>query len=294
MNTPSKPDDIAVNATAVQSDPETIAQNQNAAFEMTMRGFNQALHDGDYMNAIEWARACARIVAISHDERHFSGTREAYAAIILGSAARFEALALHCGNIVNEHIEISRAMYGAANYLNELLKDGDKGIPAYIAASTLSYSSLLFQKTGEHQPFGTPTSAAYIQEVFALFDPTVEFAKGLMRAPANFAMSLDVKIASSATAMQNCGAELNWLLGSNWDKALWYSKRSLELLAIDPPADRPGPKEAPRRSALPRLQPAVDDLVKLIDALNEKNYRDSKRLLKNINNCFEQLLSGKR
>lgn len=270
--------------------PETD-QSANAAahFTIAMRNFNGLLRTNSLGQALTWARQGTLLANASKDEKLQETAQDAYIAIILVCAAKFEAMTLNCGNIHDKHAILSGIMAEATDSLVAGYQS-TKAIPLMVALSLQGYTKIFNERVAAVATDELPTATSSIEEVFQYLDQINQHAAGLTRTPELYEMAPEERIISSANAMSNSGYEINWLLPSDYPKAIFYARRVAALLRKGPPPDRPGIEHTPPTALVPLLQPILDALPALIVTLTAKEYRESKRRIKAINAIFEKLV----
>lgn len=276
--------------TSTADSPETD-QSANAAahFAIAMRNFNGLLRTNSLGQALTWARQGSLLASASNDDTLKATAQESYIAIVLVCAAKFEAMTLHCGNVTDKHATLAGIMAESTDCLVEGYQDG-KQIPLMVALSMQGYTRIFNERVAAVASDELPSSTSSVEEVFQYLDQINQHAAGLTRTPELYEMSPEEKIISSANAMSNSGYEINWLLPSDYAKALFYARRVAALLRQGPPPDRPGIEHTPPKALAPLLQPILDALPALIQKLTAKEYRESKRRIKAINAIFETLV----
>lgn len=273
-------------------DSASTDQPANAAahFGIAMRNFNGLLRTNSLGQALVWARQGALLAVASQDDENIATCREAYVALILVSAAKFESQTLHCGNITDSHKALADIIAASTDCLVESYRNGNE-IPLMVALAIQGFSTIMRERVTSIADDELPTSTSSIEEVFQHLDQIVTHASGLTRTPDVYGLSAEEKIIAAADAMSNSSYELNWLLPSDWAKAIFYARRSATLISRELPPDRPGiPATTPPRALVPLLQPILDALPPLIVKLTNKEYRESKRRIKAINAIFETLV----
>jgi len=273
--------------TTTADSPETDqSANASAHFAIAMRNFNGLLRTNSLAQALTWARQGTLLANASDDDKLKATAQEAYVALVLVGAAKFEALALHCGNITSTHATLAEIIADSTDYLVESYRDS-KQIPLMVALAIQGFTKIFRERVTAVADEELPTSTASIEEIFQYLDQINQHAAGLTRTPELYEMSPEEKIFAAADAMANAPYELNWLLPSDWAKAIFYAKRTAALLRKGPPPDRPGlPEPTPPKALVPLLQPILDALPALIEKLTAKEYRESKRRIKEINAIF--------
>jgi hypothetical protein len=268
-------------------------QAANAAhFAIALRNFNGLLRTNSFAQALIWARQTEQLAAVTNEPTMTAAVREAYVALILTGAAKFEALTLHCGNITSTQGTLADIIAESTDCLVEHLRGG-KEIPYAVALAVQGFSKILQGRVAAHvESAELLTSAEFLAEVFQSLDPIVEHTSSLSRSPELFELSLDEKLAFAATAMSNAGYELNWLLPSDWDKASFYCKR-VQLLLTEKALTLAGQdlQTAPPKAIHPRLQGVVDALPAVLISLTDRQYRQSKRRLKAITTALQAIVT---
>lgn len=277
--------------TTTPDSPETD-QSANAAahFAIAMRNFNGLLRTNSLGQALTWARQGSLLANASNDDTIKATAKEAYVALVLVGAAKFEALTLHCGNITDTHATLAGIMAESTDCLVEAYRES-KAIPLMVALSMQGFTKILRERVTAVSHDELPTDTSSIEEIFLYLDQINQHAAGLTRTPELYEMTPEEKIFAAADAMSNSGYEINWLLPSDWAKAIFYARRSAALITYGPPPDRPGmPLSSPPKARVPLLQPILDALPPLIEKLTAKEYRESKRRIKQINAIFATLV----
>lgn len=273
-------------ATSPAASVPTDQAANTAHFAIAMRHFNGLLRTNSYSQALTWARQAEKLAALNDDPTMTAAVREAYVALILTSAAKFEGLTLHCGNITSTHATLTGIMADSTNALVNQLRGG-KEIPYAVALAVQGFSTILQDRVSAHvDAADLLTSAELLDEVFQNLDQLVEHTTSLTRSPELYELSIDEKFRHAATAMSNCGYELNWLLPSDWHKATFYVKRVQRLLTLKKALVT---RASSPRAARPPFQVAIDALPAVLDSLSQKHYRESKRRIKAITTILETL-----
>ncbi|CAN5468814.1 hypothetical protein BH10CYA1_BH10CYA1_47250 [soil metagenome] len=277
--------------TTTADSPETDhSANAAAHFAIAMRNFNGLLRTNSLGQALTWARQSSLLANASNDDTLKATAQEAYVALVLVGAAKFEALTLHCGNITDTHSTLAGIIAESTDCLVEGYRER-KAIPLMVALSMQGFTKILRQRVTAVANGELPTSTPSIEEIFLYLDQINQHAAGLTRSFELYEMTAEEKIFASADAISNSSYELSWLLPSDWAKALFYARRASALLTYGPTPDRPGmPLSAPTKALAPLLQPILDALPALIQKLSAKEYRESKRRIKELNGMFEKLV----
>ncbi len=264
--------------------------NAAAHFAIALRNFNGLLRTNSLGQALVWAKQGSLLAKASGDDAHISSSRESFVALMLVCASKFEAQTLHCGNITQSHKTLVDIIAESTDCLVASYQE-DSGIPLMVALAIQGFTNILRERVGQIAEDELPTSTESIEESFQHLDQIVTHASGLIRSPELYLLTAEEKIFAAADAMSNSVYELNWLLPSDWAKAIFYARRSAALLTVGPAPDRPGlPDATPPRALAPLLQPILDALPPLIEKLTAKQYRESKRRLKAINATFATLV----
>ncbi len=262
---------------------ESTATDQSATsahFAIAMRNFNGLLRTNSLGQALHWARQGTLLAGASSDDSLKPTAQEAYVALILVGAAKFEALTLHCGNITSTHATLAEIIADSTDSLVDSYRQG-KELPLLVALSLQGYTRIFRERVAAVAQDELPTSTTSIEEIFQYLDQITQHAGGLTRTPELYELTPEEKIIAAAEAMSNAPYELSWLLPSDWAKAIFYASRAATLITYGPPPDRPGiPPSSPPKARVPLLQPILDALPPLIAKLSAKEYRESKRRLK--------------
>jgi hypothetical protein len=267
------------------------AANASVHFGIAMRNFNGLLRTNSLGQALVWARQGALLAAASKDDENIATSREAYVALILVSAAKFEAQTLHCGNITDSHKALADIIAESTDCLVESYRNGSAEIPLMVALAIQGFTTVMREQVTAVVEDSLPTLTSSIEAIFQHLDQIVTHASGLTRTPETYGLSGEEKIIAAADAMSNSTYELSWLLPSDWAKAIFYARRTATLISRDLPSDRPGiPASTPPTALVPLLQPVLDALPPLILKLTAQEYRESKRRIKAINAIFETLV----
>lgn len=264
--------------------------NASAHFAIAMRNFNGLLRTNNFGQALIWARQGALLAKASKEPANVTQSREAFVALILVGASKIEEHTLHCGNVTGTTKTLADIIADATDSLVESYREGNE-LPLMVALGIQGFSTILRDRVTTVADEELPTLTASIEDIFVQLDQIVEFASGLTRTPELYALTPEEKIFAAADAMSNSTYELNWLLPSDWAKAIFYARRTAMLLTVGLPPDRPGlPPSTPPKALAPLLQPILDKLPLLIEKLTAKEYRESKRRIKEINAIFATLV----
>lgn len=262
----------------------------SAHFTIAMRNFHGLLRTNSLGQALVWARQGALLAAASNDHNNVTTSRESFVALILVCSSKFEAMTLHCGNITHAHKTLADIIAESTDCLVNSYRDGNE-IPLMVALAIQGFTNILRERVTQISEDELPTSTSSIQETFEHLDQVVTHASGLIGSPEPYLLTPEEKIFAAADAMSNSAYELSWLLPSDWAKAIFYARRSAALITYGPPPDRPGlPPATPPQAIAPRLQPILDALPALIQKLSDKQYRECKRRIKEINATFATLV----
>jgi hypothetical protein len=156
-----------------------------------------------------------------------------------------------------------------------------------VALFVQGYSTTLRDRVNAHSSSNEPTLGDFLSQCFESLDQIVELTSSLTRSADLYALSIDERFVFSATAMSNSGYEINWLLPSDYEKALFYCTRVLNLITVKPEKLEQDTQPAPRKALLPKFQGIADAIPALQNSLTQKQYRDSKRRIKAICAQFE-------
>jgi hypothetical protein len=270
-----------VSNTAAEPVSDDKSANSAAHFAIAIRNFNGLLRTNSFAQALIWARQAEQLAIVAGEDTMKSSVREAYVAIILTCSSKFEANALHCGNITHAHAVLSDIIAESTDCLVETLRGG-KEIPLMVALAVQGFSIILRDRVNAHSSRNLPTLGEVLNQCFESLDQIVELTSSLTRSADLYALSIDERFAFSATAMSNSGYEINWLLPSDWEKALFYCTRVLNLLSFKTDKSEQDAQAAPRKALLPKFQGIVDTIPALQKSLQQQQYRDSKRRIKAI------------
>lgn len=258
-------------------DTANVSSADSPQFAQAMRMFTRLHTQGSFAQALFWARHAEQIGIALDENSLMPEVNEAYAQLVITCIRKIRATSLHSGNVYDAHASLIDVAVAATDNLVERFRIADKQLPYTVALLAQRFAQQVQETVLAHvQSKALVTSGELLDEILEGLDQIEENIARLTRTADELGPSMQEKVVLAATATSNASFELNWLLGSNWDKAEVFCRRSAILLT----GNKNLTKAASTGNA--SVDAIVKQLIVACQRLKDHRYRDSKKLLKAI------------